>query len=224
MASEAERKLPGTLVFDLDGTLLDSLPGIRYSAEAAFRACGLKVGDVDLKALIGPPIRTILARMAATRATDEQLDDLVSAFRWSYDNEGWKMTPHYAGAAELLRESKAQGKRLFVVSNKPRHISERILEAEGTLEIFDEIVTRDSSDPPYGNKEAMLRYLLQKWEIPVGECLMIGDTTEDAVAACGIGIKFCLMTHGYGDVPEGAEIPVAFRVDSFSELMPGTQE
>ena len=43
--------LPGNLVFDLDGTLLDSLPGIRYSLEAAFRACGLAVGEVDLRSL-----------------------------------------------------------------------------------------------------------------------------------------------------------------------------
>jgi phosphoglycolate phosphatase len=208
-------------MFDLDGTLLDSLPGIQYSAEAAFRACGLKVKEVDLKALIGPPIRTILSNMAAKRATDEQLNDLERAFRWSYDTEGWRMTPHYPCAAELLREMKAQGRWLFVVSNKPRHISVKILETEGTLGLFDEIVTRDSSDPPYSSKEAMLRYLLQRWEIPPGECLMIGDTTEDAVAASGIGIKFCLMTHGYGDVPEGSKVPVAFRLDHFSELMPG---
>ena len=48
------------VLFDLDGTLLDSLPGIRYSAEAAFAQCGLAMRDVELRRLIGPPIRPVL--------------------------------------------------------------------------------------------------------------------------------------------------------------------
>src|ERR1035438_6074566 len=98
----ASGERPGTLVFDLDGTLLDSLPGIRFSVEASFRACGLTMGEVELRSLIGPPIRTILARMAAKKPTEEELDQLERSFRWSYDCEGWKMTPHYEGAAEAL--------------------------------------------------------------------------------------------------------------------------
>jgi phosphoglycolate phosphatase len=115
---------------------------------------------------------------------------------------------------------KEQGRRLFVVSNKPRHISVRILEAEGTLGLFDEIVTKDSKQPPYKDKREMMRYLLQKWELQLEGCAMVGDTMEDAESASDIGMQFCLMTHGYGDVPAGSAIPVAFRFDHFSELMP----
>jgi phosphoglycolate phosphatase len=219
MPGTAQPKLPETLLFDLDGTLLDSLPGIRHSAEAAFKACGLKMGEVELRRLIGPPIRTILARMAAKQPDQQDLDELVQAFRWSYDTEGWRMTPHYPGAVELLRAMQAYGRRLFVVSNKPRHIAVRILEAEGTVGFFKEIVTRDSREPAYSGKQEMLDYLLRKWELRPGECLMIGDTTEDALAASAVGIKSCLMTHGYGDVPVGSAIPVAFRIDHFSQLM-----
>jgi phosphoglycolate phosphatase len=221
MASDGR---PGTLIFDLDGTLLDSLPGIRYSVEAAFRACGLAVADADLRSLIGPPIRTILARMAAKKPTEEELDQLERSFRWSYDCEGWKMTPHYEGAAEALRRLRAVGGRLFVVSNKPRHISVKILEAEGTLGLFDEIVTKDSRTPGYQDKQEMMRYLLQKWEMGPGGCLMIGDTMEDAEAASRTGMQFCLVTHGYGDVPENSTVPVAFRIDRLSELVPGLEQ
>jgi len=212
--------LPQSLLFDLDGTLLDSLPGIRHSAEAAFRACGLEKGAVDLRSLIGPPIRTILGRMAVERATEEELDQLERSFRWSYDTEGWKMTPHYPGAAEALRKMQAQGKRLFVVSNKPWHISVKILEAEETLGLFEEIVTRDSRTPAYQDKQEMIRYLTQKLELDPTECLMIGDTMEDAEAAKKTGMQFCLMTHGYGDVPDVSGVPVAYRIDHFSQLMP----
>jgi phosphoglycolate phosphatase len=213
-----------TVMFDLDGTLLDSLPGIQHSARVAFGECGLRVGEVDLRTLIGPPIRMILARMAAVEASDAELDRLEQAFRVSYDAEGWKITPHYEGAAEVLRAMRAEGKRLFVVSNKPRHISVKILEAEGTLELFDEVVTRDSRQPTYRDKREMMGYLLQKWEIGANDCLMVGDTMEDAESASDVGMQFCLMTHGYGDVPEDSAVPVAFRLVHFSELMPLTAQ
>ena len=209
--------------FDLDGTLLDSLPGIAYSAQAAFAECGLPQRVVDLRGLIGPPIRRILFNMSRD-ADERELDALEAAFRASYDSEGWMRTPHYPGAADALRALKAEGKWLFVVSNKPRHISLRILEEEGTLRLFDEVVTRDTRDPPYRDKLEMLVHLLRKWEMGAGDCLMVGDTIEDAQAASETGMQFCLMTHGYGDVPPDTGVPVAFRLDRFSELMPGPAE
>ena len=129
------------------------------------------------------------------------------------------MTPHYEGAVASLKALKENGRRLFVVSNKPRHISVRILEAEGTLAIFDEVVTRDSRVPPYRDKLEMVTKLLQKWELTAGECLLVGDTMEDAEAASNSRMPFCLMTHGYGDVPMGVPVPVAFRLEHFSELV-----
>ena len=217
--AEVNCALPRNVLFDLDGTLLDSLPGIQYSAEAAFRACGIEVGKIPLRSLVGPPIRTILQRMAARPVDGAELDSLEQSFRWSYDTEGWRMTPHYDRAVESLKALKESGRRLFVVSNKPRHISMRILEAEGTLGIFDEVVTRDSRVPPYRDKREMVTTLLQKWELDTSECLMVGDTMEDAEAASNSGMQFCLMTHGYGDVPAGSSVPVAFRLGHFSELV-----
>jgi phosphoglycolate phosphatase len=223
MKAAEELRRAKAVFFDLDGTLLDSLPGIAFSAQAAFAACGLPQREVDMRGLIGPPIRAILACMSMD-AAESELDALERAFRASYDSEGWKRTPHYAGAAEALRAMKAHGKRLFIVSNKPRHISVRILEAEGTLALFDEVVTRDTRDPPYRDKLEMLVHLLRKWEMRAEDSLMVGDTIEDAEAASNCGMQFCLMTHGYGDVPLDARVPVALRVGHFSELMPGPAE
>ena len=220
MANALQGGAPQALLFDLDGTLLDSLPGIRHSAMTAFAACGLDVcEDVDLRQLIGPPIRGILAQMAARAASEEELDALVRAFRESYDGEGWRITPHYDGAVEALRTLKGQGKRLFVVSNKPRHISVRILEAEKSLGLFEEVVTKDSREPPYRDKREMMEYLLRKWGLRAEECWMVGDTIEDAEAASHSNIRFCLMSHGYGDVPQDSAASIAFRLDHFSELV-----
>ncbi|HZY63945.1 MAG TPA: HAD family hydrolase [Edaphobacter sp.] len=215
-------RLPEALFFDLDGTLLDSLPGIQHSIVAAFRECNLPMADIEVRSLIGPPIRTILSRLmlSATAENEEScLDRLERAFRVSYDSEGWQKTYHYSDAATMLRKIKAQGVILFVISNKPRHVSLNILEAEGTLAYFDEVVTRDSRQPPYLDKEEMLSSLLSVRRIRPEKCLMVGDTMEDASAAAAVGMQFCLMTHGYGDVPIGSKIPVTLRLGNFAELM-----
>jgi phosphoglycolate phosphatase len=218
MASTIQHGFPRNLFFDLDGTLLDSLPGIRHSVSAAFAACGLEMGKADLATLIGPPIRTILANISAVTLDEAQLDRLVAAFRESYDTEGWKLTPHYAEAATTLQELRAQGRRLFVVSNKPRHISEKILAEERTLDSFEEIVTRDTREPWYADKREMLLYLLRKWHFAPDSCLMIGDTIEDASSSHDVGIPFCLMTHGYGGEFAEPSVPVAFRFGGFTEF------
>lgn len=217
--------LPDTVLFDLDGTLLDSLPGIRYSIVEAFRSCGLPMNDVEMRSLIGPPIRTILSSLSVSSSGEEKerhLDCLERAFRASYDSEGWQKTYHYAGTVAMLKQMKEQGLRLFVVSNKPRHVSLKILERERTFEYFDQVVTRDSREPRYAGKLEMISYLLTERVIQPENCLMVGDTIEDAEAAATAGMQFCLMTHGYGDVPQNSNVPVALRLDSFAKLMQWT--
>ena len=225
MTKDHSFHLPDAVLFDLDGTLLDSLPGIRYSIVEAFRTCGLPMADVEMGSLIGPPIRTILSSLSVISSAEEKeqhLDCLERAFRISYDTEGWQKTYHYAGTVAMLKQMKEQGLRLFVVSNKPRHVSLKILDREGTLEYFDQIVTRDSRTPRYAGKYEMISYLLIEQAIHPANCLMVGDTIEDAEAAAAAGMQFCLMTHGYGEVPRNSNVPVALRLDSFAELMQWT--
>ena len=211
-------RVPGVVIFDLDGTLLDSLPGIEHSVRAAFASCGLEMGHADLRGLIGPPIRAIFATLSP-KATQDELDRLVRAFRASYDVEGIPRTPAFTDTVDVLLELKARRRKLFVASNKPRQISMAILEQVGLADVFDEIVTRDSRLPAYTGKTEMISYLTDKWKLDAPDCLLVGDTLEDAEAARNSGINFCLMTHGYGDVPAGSDIPVALRLDSFAAML-----
>jgi phosphoglycolate phosphatase len=212
---ESTSNLPQAFFFDLDGTLLDSLPGIVFSIKEAFAACGLPMQPIDLGEIIGPPIRTILA-LAAKEATDSELDLLERAFRNSYDSNGWQKTLLFPGSKVMLREARALGIQLFVVSNKPRHISIKILEREGMLVLFNSILTRDSSDPPYGGKEEMLEHLLLVFQLEADRCIMVGDTEEDAYAAAATQMPFAWVAHGYGKLPSSQGI--ARRIDSFQEL------
>lgn len=210
---------PQAIFFDLDGTLLDSLPGIEFSIEQAFASCGLTKQNINLKHLIGPPIRNILAGCAHD-VTDAQLYQLEVAFRRSYDSEGWQKTLHFPGSTEALRELRVLNIPLFVVSNKPGHISLEILKRESILSLFTAVVTRDSMVPPFASKAAMMAHLLREFRLDSDHCIMVGDTAEDADAAAAMLVSFILMTHGYGDVPASSHSPVALRLNSFWELLP----
>jgi phosphoglycolate phosphatase len=210
-------KLPQCVLFDLDGTLLDSIPGIAYSVAAAFRATGLPERTLDLRRLIGPPIRTILSRAAET-TDDAVLDELEWHFRVSYDSEGWRQTPCFPGVPALLETLKRNGHRLFIISNKPRHISARILEAQGIASHFEQLYTRDSALPPYASKEAVLHALLADHHLAPQDCVMVGDTMEDAGAAALHKIGFIFMEHGYGELSLAQ--PVLLKLGNFSEFMP----
>jgi phosphoglycolate phosphatase len=208
--------LPLFILFDLDGTLLDSLPGIAFSVQEACRMVGLPEPKIHLRSLLGPPIRTILSR--AVETDDPALmDQLEQAFRISYDTEGWRKTSCFEGAQGTLEMMKAGGHRLFVVSNKPRLISLKILEHEGLLPLFEQIYTRDSRLPAWTKRE-MLQTLISEHDISCSDCLMVGDTMEDAMAAAATGIRFAYMTHGYGELISTPSIPIAYKLDSFSQF------
>jgi phosphoglycolate phosphatase len=206
------------VIFDLDGTLVDSLPGIEFAVKSAFAACGMPYPALDLRSMIGPPIRTILAQMAGTNDAST-LTHLESAFRASYDSEGWRKSYCYPGTRATLESLYEAGLRLFVVTNKPRHISLRIIETTGIQRFFERIVTRDSRAPQYADKKEMLASLIGSSGVAPADCVLVGDTAEDAGAACAIGIKFAHATHGYGTIGEDHVTPVHLRLNDFSQLL-----
>ncbi|MGA2115546.1 MAG: HAD hydrolase-like protein [Bryobacteraceae bacterium] len=202
-------------IFDLDGTLVDSLPGIEWSIQAALARCGLPPLCRDLRPLIGPPIRRILAAVSGVREP-ERLDRLEYAFRSSYDSGGWRRTRLRAGAAELLEQLRDGGIGLWVVTNKPALATRRILGEWKLAGLFEEIRCRDSRTPPFRSKAETLRELLERRELTPSACLMIGDTAEDCDAAMAAGIDCAVVADGYGadtPLPAGSK-----RVSGWDEI------
>jgi phosphoglycolate phosphatase len=210
--------LADAYLFDLDGTLVDSLPGIEFSVRAAFGACGFPLLHSNLRPLIGPPIRAILAA-AGEIASPADLDALERAFRHSYDSEGWLMQACFPAAADLLRALERRGCRLFIVTNKPRHAARAILDREGLTPLFEAIVTRDSRSPAYRDKAEMLQETLHSHKLVSDTSLMVGDTMEDAIAADSAGIRMVWMTHGYGVLPESPPPAMICALQSFPQWL-----
>lgn len=184
------------VIFDLDGTLVDSLPGIARSVEAALLSCGLPPLARDLKPLIGPPIRVILSTVSGV-SKPRRLNDLEQAFRLSYDSGGWRGTVCQKGAADLLGQLRASGIGLWVVTNKPADATRKILNELKLASFFQEAACRDSRVPTFRSKADVLADLLQRHALEGSTCLMVGDTLEDGEAAAAAGMRCAIVPHGY---------------------------
>jgi phosphoglycolate phosphatase len=187
------------LIFDLDGTLVDSIPGIGTSLGDAFLSVGREMPFANLRSAIGPPIG-IIARRLDPGLSDDEVAQIERHYRTSYDTDGWRNTLLFPGVSETLHACKQQGYHLSIVTNKPRIPTEQILQRLGLESLFESIVTRDSRNPGYGSKAEMLRELLQRHDLLAETTVMVGDTAEDCEAAEANRLHFVYVTYGYGSV------------------------
>src|SRR4051794_10201496 len=125
------------VLFDLDGTLIDSLPGIEASARAAVAAVLPERSLLSLRPYIGPPLPIMLRRVLGDLAEDV-LARLVTAFRNHYDAAGWRTSVLFDGAREVLEQVVEGGAACYVVTNKRRGPALTILEHFGLLRFFQE--------------------------------------------------------------------------------------
>jgi len=200
------------LIFDLDGTLVDSIPGIASSLREALLSFGRQMPLADLRAAIGPPIGIIAQRLEPELSEDE-IVEIERHYRSSYDNHGWRSTPLFPGVNETLQACIKRGYRLFIVTNKPRIPTKKILQYLELESLFKEVVTRDSRSPAYASKAEMLQELLEKHALTLETAVIVGDTMEDCEAAQVHHLPFIYVTYGYGSVASPQ-----FFVERFADL------
>ncbi len=194
--------LPSTLtalVFDLDGTLIDSTPGIASSLAAAFQSVGRAVPQTDIRKAIGPPIR-IIARRVEPSLTDAELDSIEPVYRTDYDTRGWRNTLLFDGVAETLHDLHTRGLQLFIVTNKPRIPTTNVLTHFNLHPLFREVLSRDSRSPIFPSKAEMLATLIEQHRLSPDSTLMVGDTIEDQETAHANHLPFLYVTYGYGSI------------------------
>jgi phosphoglycolate phosphatase len=206
------------VIFDLDGTLVDSVPGIQWSVEAAMEFCHLSRVCPDLTPLIGPPIRTILTTACGTTDSAE-LDKIERAFRKFYDTEGLRRTICQPAVEQMLHQLRTHGCTLSIVTNKPAHATGLILGSLGINGYFQAVVCRDPALPSLASKPEMLIGLLNRQVIPREESIMVGDTLEDCHAAVVAGIACAVVSHGYGRDMSGKLPSGCRRITCWEDLV-----
>lgn len=205
------------VIFDLDGTLVDSLPGIEHSVDCALRERSYPSRTCELRPLIGPPIRNIL-KMVTGETDPEALDALETAFRVVYDSEGWTKTVLQPGATETLGWIAQSGARIYVVTNKPRRPAASITERLGLPALVSEMVSPDCASPPYRSKAEMIQRLMLGDDVHAGNSLVVGDTREDLDAAREVGMAAVIVTTGYGRFTEAVDAEPCRKIQALGEL------
>ena len=184
------------LIFDLDGTLIDSSASILAGFAAALEKQKI-TPKVSLTAqIIGPPLRQTLAMLAGTD-DESTIDLLASDFKSYYDTEGYKATRVFPGIDQMLRQLKAEGFELHIATNKRILPTRLILEHLNWSGLFQAVYALDLRTPAFPNKAAMLKQLLLDLEIDKTKASYIGDRPEDGQAADKNELAFYAAEWGY---------------------------
>lgn len=187
------------ILFDLDGTLIDSAPAILASFHDAFAQLGITpVRRID-DSIIGPPLTETLQLLAGNQ-DPALIAKLADAFKASYDSEGYKATAAYAGVGPLLAELAAAGRSLSIATNKRIHPTRLILDYLGWSEYFAHVYALDLFPNRLPHKAAMIGRLLADQAIPQADAIYIGDRSEDGESADANGLPFIAVTWGYGSL------------------------
>ncbi|SFG47174.1 dihydroneopterin aldolase [Lachnospiraceae bacterium C7] len=197
-ASKDSSKL---VLFDLDGTLIDSSEGITKSARYALNHFGIWDTKLDdLRFFIGPPLRNTF--MEHYGFSEEKTKKAISIFRERYTKVGMFECKLYSNVGKCLRELKRKGYKIALASSKPESSCRQILEYFNIFNYFDEVVGA-SADGRINTKSEVLDEVFRRFsDIPTENMCLIGDTNYDVTGAAEKDIPCIVVSYGFGDINE----------------------
>ena len=192
------------ILFDLDGTLLDTSPGIFNSVRFAEQQLGFSpIPHGMLHVFVGPPPKQMYQKVYGV---DEEMAAKATGFHRQYSREKaiYEATV-YPGMKETLTALKQQGYKLAVATLKGQKIAEEILKIYGIAEFFDAIVGMDEAES--FTKCKTIQVAIEQTET-TGNALLVGDSEYDYVGACEAGIDFVGAVYGFGIAEEENRFPL----------------
>jgi phosphoglycolate phosphatase len=193
------------VVFDLDGTLVDSKRDLADSANEMLTGYGAAaLSEEAITRMVGAGAPQLVARTLQAAHLEVPLDEALAKFLESYDRRLTNHTRPYPGIPEVLTELDAEGMKMALLTNKPLEASERILDAFDLARFFRR---RIGGDGPWPRKPAPdgLRFLLREESTEPAEAVMVGDSSVDLATARNAGVRVCLARYGFGfaDIASG---------------------
>lgn len=189
------------ILFDLDGTLIDSSEGITKSTQYALAYYGIDEPDLSqLRVFIGPPLASSFEKYY--NFDKEKAVSAVWKYRERYLEIGIWECELYPGVREALETLKRDGYLIGIASSKPENSCKRILDHFGILELFDEVVGA-TDDGRIDTKEEVLNEVMRRWSgIDKSDMCLVGDTIYDVEGAAKVGISSIGVSFGFGDCKE----------------------
>ncbi len=212
------------ILFDLDGTLIDSAPDIRAAINQVMRRDGLPPLALPVvTSFIGNGVAKLVERAYRHQRAELAAGELelkVARFSEAYAANAATLTRPFPGVIEGLRMLQADGLRLAICTNKPSGLAERILESLGLAPFFDCVIGGDSCANPKPHP-APLFACVDTLGVSPERTVYIGDSQIDVQAARAAGIAVIAVTYGYSSLPAtglGADATID-RVDRWFGTM-----
>lgn len=206
------------LLFDLDGTLVDSVPDLAAAANRLLAELGrAPLDEVEIAAMVGDGVAKLVERALAARQTsDFALAAATARFTALYEADAVTLTRPYPGVREGLAAFAHAGVTLAVCTNKPERATRAVLEGLGLARFFAVVIGGDSL-PARKPDPAPLIAALNRLGVAPTEAAMVGDHRNDVLAAQGARIAAIFASYGYGLTTLGELRPDAM-IDRFAEL------
>jgi len=190
------KKIISNIIFDLDGTLIDSSTSILESFESAFSACNLEPIKPLNSDIIGPPLMETLS-MVSDISDKNALNNLAQEFISHYDTLSYKKTIVFPGINKMLNGLKDSGFNLYIATNKRILPTKKIINYLKWNEMFEGVYSLDSFSPSASSKSEVLSKLIESNNLIKDNVVYVGDREEDKIAAVIIDIKFIMASWSY---------------------------
>ena len=185
------------VVFDLDGTLVDSSRDLADAGNALLRSYGAPpIPPADVVAMVGDGARELVRRLLAAGRLAVPLNHALGRFIALYDARLTATTKPYEGVVEML-DAAFERARLAVLTNKPERATLRLLEALGLRKYFATVVGGDGALPRKPDPAGLVRLVAEAGVSPAS-ALMVGDSPADVGTAVAAGVPLCLVRYGFG--------------------------
>lgn len=209
------------LIFDLDGTLIDSAPDLQGAANRMLVPLGRREVDVkEIQLMIGDGVPKLVERCFEATGDlppEAEFNTHVAAFIKDYEPRSAELTIAYPGAIDVLERLKARGIKLSICTNKVYGATMEILKGLGLAQYFDVVIGGDTLP---GIKKPDPRHLeaaMDQMGATPEQCAMVGDNQNDVNAAHAANIPVVLLSHGYTKTPV-TELGGEAVIDHFTDL------
>lgn len=220
MVTDSVNPGAAAVVWDLDGTLVDSATDIAASLNRLLGENELAaLGDARIRKMIGEGVAVLIRRgFDAHDITLEgkRLEQLVARFLVIYSEIATASTRLFPGAREALQSLGDAGLRQAICTNKPEAITRQVLSGLGIADCFDVVIGGDTL--PRNKPDPLpLRTVLERLDVTPERSLMVGDSVIDVQTAHAAGVSVAFVTFGYGPGPSHPH-EADYLVDDFADL------
>lgn len=203
------------VIFDLDGTIANTKPGIINGFKYALSCMGVNYLHEYDNDIIGPSLFDSFSRFY--NFSEEKSNEAVRIYRKYYIDKGMFEYTLYGGIKELISRLKENGMTLALATTKYKQFAEKMLEHSDLTQYFNCIIG-SNEDGSFSSKNELLDYVIRCTNCSAGDCLMVGDRFYDAYGAQQHKMDFVWAKYGYGKKEEFKNIKVKFIVSNAAEI------